>query len=231
MDYVVSDEHEFIYFVVPKAACTSIKHALLPLFDLDTTGYLRTQTDGTTHLQIHKLFYESGYLMSRRELIAELNGKYRDYFKFAFVRNPWDRLVSCYCEKLTGAHAFGLGSPARTDIALYKGMPFAEFVEAVYEIPDDEADVHFRSQHKIICGPEGDKPIMADFIGRFENLAADFSVVAERIGGNQNLQLPYKHGSKARNSHLYSDYYDDRLKNLVYKRYQVDAELFGYLYS
>ena len=250
--YIVHDDWKFVYFVVQKVACTSIKTALLPLFDTEATGQDVTEAsgqdvfleDGTPRLRVHKLFDRSGYQINKEQLTAKLNGEYQQYFKFAFVRNPWDRLVSCYCEKLT-KNGSGLNLPADVDIELYAGMPFAEFVEAVCEIPDDQANPHFRSQHTVICGRgedrtpiaslfhrfrERDKPIMADFVGRYENLAADFSVVAERIGGTQKLQLPHILRSKSRKSRPYTEFYDARLKKLVYERYQEDIEIFGYSY-
>jgi len=120
----------------------------------------------------------------KEQLIARLNDQYEEYFKFAFVRNPWDRLVSCYCQEL-GPKGPGLRLTADNDIEIYPSMPFAEFEEDVHAIPDSEANIHFQSQHKAICGSGRDKPILADFVGRFENLKADFDVVAKRIGGTQ----------------------------------------------
>ena len=210
-------------------ACSSIKTALLPLFDVSTDGYKRTRPDGTTGLRIHKLFDASDYQIRRSELIAGLHGQYENYFKFAFVRNPWDRLVSCHSQKL-GPNGPGLKLPTENDIELYPGMPFAEFVEAVHEIPDTEANPHFQSQHEVICGPGKDRTILADFVGRFENLRADFDVVARHIGGAQNLELPHILRSQRRQGRAYTQFYDSRLRDLVQERYQEDIEIFGYSY-
>jgi hypothetical protein len=237
--YIISDELEFVYFVVQKVACSSIKTALLPLFDIDTTGYEITREDGTPDiLNVHKLFGRADYQLNKNQFIRGMDrGKYEEYFKFAFVRNPWDRLVSCYSEKIMDVKETNWGEPAFNQVPsekgskLCKGMPFADFVETIYEIPDEEANVHFVSQHEIICGPGKDMPIMADFIGRFENLAADFAVVAERIGGAQKLQLPHKLRSTSRKSRPYTEFYDDRLKNLVYERYKEDIEIFNYSFG
>ncbi len=109
----------------------------------------------------------------------------------------------------------------------YPGMPFNEFVEAVYATPDEQADAHFRSQYVTVCGPEG--RILADFVGRFENLREDFDVVAEKIGA-PGLELPHRLKSRNRQNRHYSGFYDERLKRLVRERYQEDVDLFGYTF-
>jgi hypothetical protein len=121
--------------------------------------------------------------------------------------------------------------PSEKGPKLFKGMPFAEFVETVCEIPDTEANGHFVSQHAVICGWGKDKPIMADFVGRFENLASDFSTVAKRIGGTQELRLPHRLRSVSRGSRAYTEFYDERLRNLVYDRYREDIEIFNYAFG
>src|SRR5919107_448733 len=183
--YIVSDEHTFIYFVIPKVACSSIKAALLPIFDFDTPIYETTLKDGAPGYNVHALFDESGHQVNQGELISELNDAYQEYFKFAFVRNPWDRLVSCYFQKPWDVGKTDFGKPA-------------------FKLPG---------------------------VGRYENLAADFSVVAERIGGTEKLQLPHILRSKSRESRPYTEFYDARLKKLVYERYQEDIEIFGYSFA
>lgn len=236
--YIISDELRFIYFVVPKVACSSIKTALLSLFDVDTTGYEFIQEDDTPDLDVHRLFAGSGYQINKNQLTRRMDrGRYQEHFKFAFVRNPWDRLVSCYSEKVMDVKETELGEPPFRNVPsekgsrLYKGMPFAEFVETVYEIPDVESNMHFISQHKVVCGPGSDGQIMADEVGRFENLAGDFAVVAEEIGGARRLQLPHKLRSASRKSRPYTDFYDNRLRDLVHERYREDIEIFNYSFG
>ena len=236
--YIISDEFEFVYFVVPKVACSSIKTALLTLFDVDSAGHESIREDDTTDLDVHRLFGRSGYQINRNQLTKRLErGEYREHLKFAFVRNPWDRLVSCYANKVMEVKETEFGEPPFRNVPsekasrLYKGMPFAEFVETVYEIPDDEANIHFASQHEVVCGPGKEKLIMADFVGRFENLSADFAVVAERIGGPRKLELPHKMRSAGRASRPYTEFYDDRLRDLVHERYREDIEIFGYSFA
>ncbi len=225
-----------MYFVVPKVACSSIKTALLSLFDLDASRPVHE--DDAPDIDVHRLFAGSGYQINKNQLARRMGrGEFDGYFKFAFVRNPWDRLVSCYANKVLDAKETEFGEPPFRNVPsekgsrLYKGMPFAEFAEVVCEIPDEESNMHFVSQYRVVCGPGEDRRNMADFVGRFENLAADFAVVAERIGGGKRLELPHKMRSTSRVSRPYTEFYDDRLRDLVYERYREDVETFGYSFA
>jgi len=229
--YIVSDEHRFVYFIVQKAACSSIKTALLPFFDLDTAPYEGTLRDGSRILKIHGIFDGSEYQIRRARFVKRLDeGRYRDYFKFAFVRNPWDRLVSLYFQKVAGKGDYEGPdlSPANAEGRFYRGMTFAEYIEAVCATLDEEANPHFRSQHLVVC-PRGDGKILTDFVGRFENLPGDFSRVAAMIGA-PDLKLPHRLRAKSRKKQPYSDFYDDRLRDLVGERFRKDIETFGYTF-
>jgi hypothetical protein len=219
--YIVHSERRFVYFVIQKGACSSIKTALLPLFRLDPSRYWDTNFAGERILRVHKIFDRSPHQIDRAEL---LDGEYDGHFKFAFVRNPWDRLVSCYSKNLVEARK-NLNPPGEE--RFYPDMPFAEFVEAVHATPDGDANQHFRSQHVVVCDPQG--LVMADFVGHFEDLRGDFARVAEGIGA-PGLDLPHRLKSKGRESRHYKDFYDARLKGLVAERYERDIETFGYSY-
>ena len=230
--YTVHDGRKFVYFVIQKVACTSVKTALLPLFDPDVAPFVATRMDGTQVVQVHKLFDRSNCQIGKGELLKGLDNKLSDYFEFTFVRNPWDRLVSCYSQKivtvpkLLGFKRANLNPSGEKD-RFYPGMQFADFVEVVHATPDEEANPHFRSQYLTVCDPEG--RIMADFVGRFENLFEEFVAVSQTIGAPE-LELPAHLQSHSRKSRPYTDFYDERLKGLVHERYQKDIEMFGYTY-
>jgi hypothetical protein len=221
--YVVSDEQQFVYLFVPKVACTSIKHALLPLLNFGVSDEDLVRDDETS--EIHKLINRSPHMIKKWRLLSNPD-YYRDYFKFAFVRNPWDRLVSLYLQKLAPGGR-GMGRYEYDDVTLYAGMSFVEFVEAVCAIPDKIADPHFRSQRVPVCGPGGE--VLADFVGRFENLEEDFARVADALG-SPHLSLPHLTPAGTRNSRHYREFYDARLARLVGERYRADANIFGYTF-
>jgi hypothetical protein len=76
-------------------------------------------------------------------------------FSFAFVRNPWDRILSYYCMTI------------RT----------SQFDQAAW---DRLLRQPIDRQTEFICDDHG--KVLVDFIGRFENLQEDFNVVCQKIG-------------------------------------------------
>jgi chondroitin 4-sulfotransferase 11 len=156
---------------------------------------------------------------------------YPGLYTFAFVRNPWDRLLSCYRDKIQGevegytriSQSGVARCLARFD-AFSATMSFEEFVHAVALIPDADADEHFRSQHKYLTNVWGE--IAVDFVGRYENLESAFRHVAKRIGLPSGTSLPRLQANPQLVS--YADYYTVATRNIVATRYAQDIALFSY---
>ena len=112
---IISQKHRLIYIPIAKVACSSIKKSLFPLFDLDS------------NLDPH----DAPLPIIPNRKIIDLN----DYFTFAFVRNPWDRLVSCYRDKIqpyttshqTMTNRVFKGFLDKYGNRFYAGMTFADF--------------------------------------------------------------------------------------------------------
>lgn len=224
--YIVSDEHRFVYLFNPKVASTSILNALFPLFDLGPDVKVLKNFEEDAHLKnVHGLFRQSPYHINKATLLERMWNPYQHYFKFAFVRNPWDRLVSCYMSKVVQGGS-GMKMRKYGGIRIRRDMTFEEFAKAVCQIPDEEANIHFRSQHVFVCDDGPEKHLLADFVGRFENLEEDFEFVAERIG--LKTGLPHAGSSRSKNLHSYRTFYDENLARMVGERYREDVEIFGY---
>jgi hypothetical protein len=225
--YIISEEYRFIYLAIPKVASTSILNSLLPFFDLGLDREsLENLKKGIPLRGAHEKFNRSRYRINKAAFLASLGDQYHHYFKFTFVRNPWDRLLSCYMSKVVRSGA-GMPMGKYGNVSLRRDMTFQEFAEAVCLIPDEEANPHFRSQHIFVCGEGSRKEILADFVGRFENLDEDFEFVTKRIG--INAQLPHAADTTSiRSSRSYRDFYDEKLAEMVGERYREDIELFGY---
>ena len=142
-----------------------------------------------------------------------------NYFKFCFIRNPWDRFVSCY-------HYFKkYGRDGKGDVKMgaivNRYDSFKDFTLGLDDIPESMMIYnHFDSQYKWFDN-------RLDFIGRFEHIQEDFDVVCERVGIPQ-VKLP--HRNKSKHTH-YTDYYDDETREIVAKRYSIDIEAFNYKFG
>lgn len=180
-----------VYIPIPKTGITTIRQALF-----------------------HKIYapYSENYNLSK------LNSD--KYFKFTFIRNPYDRIVSCYSK----ANQRFLYEGFQKYKSMYAKMPFKEFVRAISQIPDSQSDEHFKSQYLFITDKE--ENLIPNFIGRFENLNKDFKKVCKKANVKKIPQLPHRNRSKRKRD--YRDYYDKETKRLVQERYKKDFEIFGY---
>jgi len=145
--------------------------------------------------------------------------KFQRYFKFAFVRNPWDRLVSTFFFLQRG----GLNELDRTwsqrNLAEFDG--FEDFVRRGLPRREILSWVHFRPQANYIMSPTGN--LMVDYVGRFETLEEDFNVVASRLGVKVDLRRT--------NSSTHAPFetvYSQETATIVGKIYESDATTFGY---
>lgn len=211
--YYIINEKEAVYVLIPKVASSSILRNLL--FSIG-----RSEIEYTSLHSI--LFHNNG----------NLNNKYKAYYKFTFVRNPFDRLVSCYKDKVAkpdkeGAIPYSFQTPWPYSIP--QPSSFADFVKTISKIPDCLADSHFKSQYSILAQKMfwQDK-LLLDYIGKFEDLEHDWKVLAQKIGFEPHLE---HHNSTKQVDYVSSDYrtyYTPELAALVYKRYQKDFKYFGY---
>ncbi len=139
------------------------------------------------------------------------------YYSFSMVRNPLDRLVSCYVQKLEMKQASTLFWKYGNQ--LKKGISFYEFANFVCKTPDSIADRHFKSQH---CFLFYNNQLVVDYVGRFENLEEDWGKIAERF----ELES-LSHVNKSIRLDL-NKYYSKELAETVAVRYQKDIKLLGY---
>jgi chondroitin 4-sulfotransferase 11 len=213
LEAILLETYHAAYIAVPKVACTTLKTVFAQLLNID----LKDTADNPHCVQYPRVTTER----IRTELFA-----------FGFVRNPWDRLVSCYRDKILGeAHGFthfpigrGVASCLARYDAFVADMRFDVFVGAVASIPDGEADNHFRSQYTFFT--DGDE-VVADFVGRYETLAQDFYTVARRIG-LPNIELPRLQAARPAR---YQAYYNSVTRRLVAQRFREYIEIFGYQFA
>jgi hypothetical protein len=211
---LLSDTHRFAFIHVPKTAGSSVHVALghlSPVADAYWANHWLAQIGipvnrfapwPSTKLRPHA---------SAATLRAWLPRDVFDgLFKFAFVRNPWDLLVS-YWHYLQRAPNHRRGRFVRS-------LPsFARYVE--YEIHRGRI-----SQSRLLCDRDGE--LLVDFVGRYESLAADFAVVCRRIGVEASLPRVNASGHDD-----YREHYNPSLAARVGEAFAADIERFGYSFD
>jgi chondroitin 4-sulfotransferase 11 len=206
---IVSDKHQFAFCGVPKVATKSIRAALLRTPEIAAFAVDRNAA-----------------------ALAAEDSPYRFYHRFSFVRNPWSRVVSCYCQKIMIQPETVVGqlSIIAKHPGLFPGLPFDDFVDWLCseEGSDQCADRHWMSQHIVLA--DGDGSIVCDFVSRLENLEVDFKTVCEELR-LPPIKLP--HGNRSRyyqGLHSYRELYNERTRKLIGRRYERDVDTFKYTF-
>ena len=193
-------EHKCIFIHIPKTAGVAVN---IGLFGSKTGSH--RQIDG----------YRA--VFSRRE--------FAQYFKFAFVRNPWDRVASAYFFLKEGGMHEGDQRWAVKHLAPYP--TFDAFVHGWLKPENIRLGRHFRPQADYICLP-GKRTSELDFIGYYENLRDDYDYVRSVLGTGEELPKKNVTAGKGRD---FCSYYTPETRTIVADVYREDIELLGYTFD
>jgi hypothetical protein len=207
---LISRKHNFLFVHVYKNAGMSVSKALSPF------AVTKYQRETVRVLKQLNLPFPTSWdpnpfdtHVTASDLVTAM-GKpdFSSFFSFAFVRNPWDWLVSIYCYVLKKPdhrlheHFLSLGS-------------FQNYI--AWQCEDG-----LPLQKEFLFSEDGEQ--LVNFIGRFENLERDFESVCMQIG--VSAELPRLNVSRQTRS--FKEYYDARLVEMVREKYQPDIDLFDY---
>ena len=204
---IISHQHRFVFAAIPKTGTHSVRQALrehLSEEDLEQVGLFVNKRFPFEELAAIKHGHIT--LQQIRPFLGE--EAFAAYYKFAFVRNPFDRFIS-YCAFMTRADGAFLKNPQQVmRYILFQSQPTQHIL--------------FQPQHTFVTGEDG--ALLADVVGRVEDMQGSYDAICERLGlpGAQLGQV----NSSRRGS--YRDYYDQALIDGVADVYRRDLELFGY---
>jgi hypothetical protein len=202
---MICHKNKFLFIHIPKTAGTAIESTLVG--------------------KITNPNWNAGY---KHETLTSMLTKFpesKNYFKFSFVRNPWDLTVSFY--HFLWKSDYDWPQEWRRLNPSFSQLSFKEWIKHPFFLSPT-----LRATH---VGVEGgydgkyadwiDSPLgKLDFIGRFENLQQDFNYVCKSLGiPAQQLPTPLK---TARAD--YKLYYDDECAEIVGAKYSEEIERFGY---
>ena len=197
---MINFKKKFIFIHIPKTAGTSIESSL------DEEGSILKRGE-----------IEYGYSRPLNHLTLSQALNYRnfdrnltkDFFKFTFVRNPWDKVISeCFCGQI--------------QIIFKDDHTVKEKIKTVCSWAKEGYGGHCQKQISFVK----DRRSSMDFIGRFEDLQKDYKYICETL---HIPHFPLPHLNKSQRSH-YREYFDNETEDLVRETYKEDIEKFNYEY-
>jgi len=225
---MICRELSCLFVHIPKTAGQSIEQYFIDRLGLSwesdrdhlLLGNNNDPTKGTeklSHLSAEE-YVRCGYIDA-----AEFDQMY----KFSFVRNPWERIVSEYRYR-----------------NYFRHRSFRDFLLHRLPAPDwDDKYRHIMPQYGMLHDQKG--RLLVDFVGRFESLQTDFDQVCRQLE-LQDSQLPHRNPSDKKSRNLkrrlrnwlylngenskdnYLQFYDEETISIVGNLYQKDIEAFGY---
>ena len=207
---IISHRLRCIFVAVPKTGTHAIRFALrshMAENDIEQVGLFVRKKSPFPALAAKR----HGHLTAR-EIRGAIDGEvWSSYFKFAFVRNPWDRVVSNF-------------------FFFYRNQPHLlahprQFIPQMLANPQERERLLMLPQHTFLCDNDGQ--CLMDFVGRYESLQTDFEHVCSVI------QIPPVELERinASQHEPWQTYFDSTSARLVTDWYRQDAEMFGYQYA
>ncbi|XP_063970576.1 carbohydrate sulfotransferase 14-like isoform X1 [Lytechinus pictus] len=226
---LVDDAHKFIYCFVPKVACSNWKRVI---------KYMNNKVpDLETPM---KMDHKKDLVFLRDFSEEEVRYRLKNYYKFMFVRDPTERLLSAYRNKFgenIGSYNSKYGPQIikkyRKPGTLIEGsdqsmITFEEFLRFLVDSDYRRMDPHWRPMHEL-CQPCAMK---YDFIGSFEQLSEDATLVINKVRGSSDAYFParqswYKPTTDDKKKQQLNNVHPTYMKQVVDK-YARDYILFGY---
>jgi Sulfotransferase family len=224
----VSVADRFVYFEIPKAACTSVKLFLRNRYGgaetrLRTGGALQTRRDMFIHVRSNVALPSLMDLddATQREVLEA-----PDFLRFAIVRNPYRRLISAWGNKIRLCepryrHVYVAITGHDPEPAAKTKISFAQFLAHIEEANDFVGcDRHWRLQTEMLF------PAAIDFthIGKLEQLNHTETVIGDHLRLPAGFCLTHTN----RSAPVADPALDAAAAARIYAIYRTDFDAFGY---
>tara|TARA_X000000950_G_scaffold243548_1_gene299092 strand:+ start:1895 stop:2491 length:597 start_codon:yes stop_codon:yes gene_type:complete len=194
---MISHKHKAIFVHVPKTAGSSMR------------VYLRKRGFGSVEYHapdgsnddITGVYVNGTSWRIKRNLENEWD----KYFKFAFIRNPWDRMVSCWKNRAIKYEDFG---------KFLKDYPYPQ--------SNHNLIWHTLPQLNHMTDLNGNN--MMNYVGKFENLDQDLNTICKKLGIEYS---PLPHINKSKHK-PYWEYYTNEQRLFVETIYEKEIKLYNY---
>lgn len=221
--FIVDNKHKVVYCYIPKVACTTWKKIMAQLVGLKS-----------------KSVHEQRFNLLSFHSKAKVRSILQSYYKFLFVREPFERLLSAYKDKFTRktnvwkkyakkvkrSVGLRLGTNSST-IADNGEITFQEFITYLIDVNSKGGrfNEHWR-HYDSLCHPCN---INFDYIGHYETLEDDAPYVLHKMAVDQFVSFPPVHFTSTKDDlqRYYSKLPREDIIRLQ-RIYRRDFEMFGY---
>ncbi|KAM4664559.1 carbohydrate sulfotransferase 8-like isoform 1-T2 [Discoglossus pictus] len=227
----VEHNHKFIYCEVPKVGCSNWKRILF---------FLQMNRSFDAAYIDHDAIHTTKILKRLSDFTPDQQRKMLDtYTKVMFTREPLQRIVSAYRDKLLhpgGYYGTGVANVIRAKVRKNKDdksvVSFEEFVKFLVDQESRGMDIHWMPMH-LLCDPCN---INYDILGKMETLKSDSDDVLKVIRAPKGIKYPEikQHSNESRTNTGISYEYLSKLPltflQKLLEKYALDFALFDYLH-
>jgi hypothetical protein len=195
-------DRKVVFIHIPKTAGNSVTRLL--------TEFAKEEEPKSPKIAKHaKAQYVKAYLGDE---------KWEEYFKFSFVRNPWDLMVSSYhwwCKK-----AVNIKYHKKKADEILKMGSFDSFLDSKYG--KNYINERRGSYYDWLTDTEGN--IMVDYVGKLETIEDDWKKICQ-LSGLPHHEIVHVNKTKRK---PYQEYYNKSTRELIENRFSWSIEKFGY---
>ena len=235
---ILSHKHKFILFCNPKTGSTSLEKTLEEYQEgREFNRGIRQTGNG----EFYPILFPNKHippLMLKAWLPQEI---WQSYFKFVFIRNPWDWVVSEWKYHFKPKKV-GITDLFNRPIATARYIKHSQRIKnlndkKVFSAEDvDYLFAHLKRFFPVLPNSSGlyqshyvfdvDGNQLVDFVGKFENIDSDFKIISDKLG--LDISLPHLNST---NRDRYKTYFTEDSKQRVAQLWEKDISNFGYQFD
>ena len=216
---IVNDKYKVIYCYIPKVACTQWKRVFLAL------------ENRTNVADVHS---KSNFKFLQKYSVEGVKMRLQSYYKFFFVREPFERLLSAYENKFVKRQwpwykIFKFGRDiyekfSQVDPNAGRNVTFKRFVYFLNDFGFN-LDEHW-AQYGRLCFP---CDIEYDFIGHFKDMPEEAVYILKKTGMDKKVIFPefVTHNTTGKLLQKYGSVPREKIVELGH-RFKEDFEMFNY---
>ena len=226
MNYInesVDIDRRVIFVAIPKTGTTSIRRQMQqkgkPFIAAPHLNILQIRDAINLFFQVCQLgtnkTYPNTNVKSYREIQLESKAFFENAFKFASVRNPWERAVSLFCRK--------------EGVQVRDKLSFREFVEQHFYASDTcVIPTLHKNQYEWLC--DENEIVLVDYVFKLEDISQAIIEIERKTDGRLRFRELRENKNPESFSNKYREYYNEQTKKFIAKRFEKDIDYFKFTF-